>query len=65
MKIKDLKNRVINLSEDIKNIALCRNQLANGSRVILTNERNAKRLVEACDRIQFELELSLERYLDD
>lgn len=65
MKIKDLKNRVINLSEDIRDIAFCRNQLAEGSHVILTNERNAKRLIEACDRIQFELELSLERYLRD
>ena len=62
---KNLKNIVINLAEDIRDIAFCRNQLAEGSHVVLTNERNAKRLVEACDRIQFELEMSLERYLDD
>lgn len=56
---------VSNLTQDIKEIARIRRELNDGSSVIIVDPRNAKRLVEACDKIQFDLEISLEHYQKD
>lgn len=63
MDYTEMRNR---LREDIKDIAYVRRQIAKGGPVIFaSNERNNERLIEACDKIQFELELSLERCCRD
>ena len=56
---------VSNLSQDIKEIARIRRELNEGSSIIIVDPRNAKRLAEACDKIQFELEVALEHYQKD
>lgn len=56
---------VSNLIQDIKEIARIKRELLEGSSIIIVDQRNAKRLAAACDKIQFELETTLERYGKD
>ena len=57
--------KVSNLNQDIKEIARIRHELNAGSSTITVDPRNAQRLAEACDKIQFELETTLEHYQKD
>lgn len=63
---KKLIEIITELTEDIKNIVYIRKQLSDDADVILlNNSRNKQRLIEACDKIQFELETTIERYMKD
>lgn len=56
---------VLNLTQDIKEIARIKRELTEGSSIIIVDPRNAKRLAAACEKIQFELETTLEHYRKD